>query len=90
MPRPRRRQRSAAPAPLPRGVARAPAASRAACCERRRAEGKEDAERLGERMGEAGLPRPEGQLVWFHAASVGEAASLLEMLRRLHAGAARR
>ena len=46
-------------------------------------EGKEDAERLGERMGEAGLPRPEGQLVWFHAASVGEAASLLEMLRRL-------
>ena len=51
--------------------------------ERRRAEGKEDAERLGERMGEASLPRPEGQLVWFHAASVGEAASLLEMLRRL-------
>ena len=57
--------------------------------ERRRAEGKEDAARLGERMGQAGLPRPEGQLVWFHAASVGEAASLLEMLRRLHPGAAR-
>ncbi len=51
--------------------------------ERRRAEGKEDPERFGERMGEASLPRPEGQLVWFHAASVGEAASLLEMLRRL-------
>ena len=51
--------------------------------ERRRAEGKEDAARLGERMGQAGLPRPEGKLVWFHAASVGEAASLLEMLRRL-------
>ena len=34
-------------------------------------------------MGEAGLPRPEGRLVWFHAASVGEAASLLELLRRL-------
>ena len=51
--------------------------------DRRRAEGKEDAGRLGERMGEASLPRPEGQLVWFHAASVGEAASLLEMLRRL-------
>ena len=51
--------------------------------ERRRGEGKEDAERLGERMGQAGLPRPEGKLVWFHAASVGEAASLLEMLRRL-------
>ncbi|HET9068467.1 MAG TPA: glycosyltransferase N-terminal domain-containing protein [Amaricoccus sp.] len=51
--------------------------------DRRRAEGKEDAARIGERMGEAGLPRPAGQLVWFHAASVGEAASLLELLRRL-------
>jgi 3-deoxy-D-manno-octulosonic-acid transferase len=51
--------------------------------ERRRAEGKEDGARLGERMGEAGLPRPEGRLVWFHAASVGEAASLIELLRRL-------
>ncbi len=51
--------------------------------ERRRAVGKEDAARLGERMGEAGRPRPDGPLVWFHAASVGEAASLLEMLRRL-------
>ena len=51
--------------------------------ERRQAEGKEHATRMPERMGEAGLPRPDGQLVWFHAASVGEAASLLEMLRRL-------
>ena len=51
--------------------------------ERRRAEGKEDPARLPERMGEAAVPRPEGALVWFHAASVGEAASLLEMLRRL-------
>ena len=51
--------------------------------ERRQAAGKEDGARLGERMGEAGLPRPEGRLVWFHAASVGEAASLIELLRRL-------
>jgi 3-deoxy-D-manno-octulosonic-acid transferase len=51
---------------------------------RRRAEaGKEEAERLGERMGQPGLPRPDGRLVWFHAASVGEAASLLELLKRL-------
>ena len=34
-------------------------------------------------MGLAGLERPDGPLVWFHAASVGEAASLLELLRRL-------
>jgi 3-deoxy-D-manno-octulosonic-acid transferase len=51
--------------------------------ERRRAEGKEDPDRLGERMGQTARPRPDGQLVWFHAASVGEAASLLELLRRL-------
>lgn len=50
--------------------------------ERRKA-GKEDPGRIGERMGEAGLPRPEGRLVWFHAASVGKSLSLLEVLRRL-------
>jgi 3-deoxy-D-manno-octulosonic-acid transferase len=52
----------------------------------RQGEGKEDPERLGERMGVAGAARPEGRLVWFHAASVGEAASLLELLRRLRDG----
>jgi 3-deoxy-D-manno-octulosonic-acid transferase len=51
--------------------------------ERRRAEGKEDAGRLAERTGVPGAARPDGRLVWFHAASVGESASLLEMLRRL-------
>lgn len=50
---------------------------------RRLAAGKEDPERIGERMGEAGLPRPGGRLVWFHAASVGESLSLLELLKRL-------
>lgn len=53
---------------------------------RRTAAGKEDAARMGERMGLAGQPRPEGRLVWFHAASVGEAVSLLELLRRIEAG----
>jgi 3-deoxy-D-manno-octulosonic-acid transferase len=50
---------------------------------KRLAEGKESRERVGERMGEAGAPRPDGRLAWFHAASVGEAMSLLELLRRL-------
>lgn len=54
--------------------------------ERRSVAGKENPERLAERMGEASLPRPEGRLIWFHAASVGEAASLLELLRRLQQG----
>lgn len=56
--------------------------------QRRQADGKEHAARLGERMGAAGHDRPDGQLVWFHAASVGEAASLLELLRRLGEGRA--
>lgn len=50
---------------------------------RRQAAGKEHVTRVGERVGLASLPRPEGRLAWFHAASVGEAASLLEITRRL-------
>ena len=49
----------------------------------RRERGKEDADRLQERQGRASLPRPEGLLVWFHAASVGESLSILELVRRL-------
>ncbi|WGH77340.1 3-deoxy-D-manno-octulosonic acid transferase [Jannaschia ovalis] len=45
--------------------------------------GKEDPARLDERRGLASLPRPEGQLIWLHAASVGESVSLLEMIRRM-------
>ena len=50
---------------------------------RRAAAGKEDPDRIAERRGIAGLPRPEGPLVWFHAASVGESLALLELTRRL-------
>ena len=32
--------------------------------------GKEDTNRLGERLGEASLARPDGTLVWIHGASV--------------------
>ena len=45
--------------------------------------GKEDPDRLDERRGRASRPRPDGPLVWFHAASVGESISLLELIRRL-------
>ena len=50
---------------------------------RRLRQGKEDADRLPERRGQASLPRPDGALVWLHAASVGEAASALILIDRL-------
>jgi len=49
----------------------------------RRARGKEDGVRFGERLGRAGAARPPGPLVWLHAASVGEAVSLLSLIDRL-------
>ena len=49
----------------------------------RRARGKEDGARTGERKGVAARPRPEGKLVWLHAASVGEAQSSLALIDRL-------
>jgi len=50
---------------------------------RRLARGKEDGARLDERTGIAGLPRPQGRLVWLHAASVGEALSVLPLIGRI-------
>jgi len=50
---------------------------------KRLASGKEDAERFGERLGEATQPRPLGPLVWAHAASVGESLSMLPLIEAL-------
>jgi 3-deoxy-D-manno-octulosonic-acid transferase len=47
--------------------------------------GKEDPLRLGERLGRAGLARPDGPLAWLHGASVGESLSLLPLVQRLKA-----
>lgn len=49
----------------------------------RAAIGKEDIQRLRERFGEASVSRPDGPLVWFHAASVGESLSILELITQL-------
>jgi 3-deoxy-D-manno-octulosonic-acid transferase len=45
--------------------------------------GKEDVSRLGERLGTPGRSRPEGALVWVHAASIGEATAMLDLIGRM-------
>ncbi|MBI1206924.1 MAG: 3-deoxy-D-manno-octulosonic acid transferase [Azospirillum sp.] len=51
--------------------------------DRRRAAGKEDPLRQAERLGRPSHPRPDGPLVWFHAASIGESLSILVLVDRL-------
>jgi 3-deoxy-D-manno-octulosonic-acid transferase len=50
---------------------------------RRRRIGKEDAARWPEKLGRATLERPDGPLVWLHAASVGETIAAAGLVRRL-------
>ncbi len=53
---------------------------------RRLSRGREDPARWREKLGEAALPRPSGQLVWLHAVGLGEVLALrgliLEMAER--------
>ncbi len=50
---------------------------------RRARDGKEDLERMGERLGRAGIERPEGKLIWLHGASIGEVLSLLILIDKI-------
>lgn len=52
-------------------------------------QGKEDPLRIQERLGWPTRARPEGPLLWFHAASVGELNSLLPLLAALRAAGCR-
>ncbi|MGI9366258.1 MAG: lipid IV(A) 3-deoxy-D-manno-octulosonic acid transferase [Rhizobiaceae bacterium] len=45
--------------------------------------GKEDHTRRGERYGYASWDRPDGPLVWLHAASVGESLAIMPLIKRM-------
>ncbi|MET0747820.1 MAG: lipid IV(A) 3-deoxy-D-manno-octulosonic acid transferase [Rhizobium sp.] len=45
--------------------------------------GKEDRARRGERFGYASANRPQGPLIWFHAASVGETSAVVPLMREI-------
>ena len=50
---------------------------------RRERLGKEDPARRRERFGRPSIARPQGQLAWFHAASVGETNAILPLMAEL-------
>ena len=50
---------------------------------KRKENGKEDLKRFNERVGRPTLKRPEGKLIWFHGASVGESLSMLPLIHKL-------
>lgn len=52
---------------------------------RRARAGKEEADRRHERLGRAGIQRPEGTLIWLHGASVGESLVLATLIDQLAA-----
>ena len=45
--------------------------------------GKEDPSRINERRGKTHNIRPEGEVIWFHAASVGESIALLGLIENI-------
>ncbi|MEM8877703.1 MAG: 3-deoxy-D-manno-octulosonic acid transferase [Pseudomonadota bacterium] len=49
----------------------------------RQKRGKEDANHRAERFGKASAGRPQGPLIWVHAASVGEAKAVLPLIEQI-------
>lgn len=49
----------------------------------RTSKGKEERSRRGERYGRASVARPEGPLIWVHAASVGETTAIIPLIERI-------
>ncbi len=59
------------------------AAGRTAASPARILRGKEEPNRVDERRGLPSIERPKGPLVWIHAASIGEAQSVLVLIDRI-------
>lgn len=66
-----------------RGVGRAAQPFAPAFLGWRRRRGKEHPVRWREKLGKPSLPRPDGELVWLHGASVGETVALLPLVEAL-------
>jgi 3-deoxy-D-manno-octulosonic-acid transferase len=49
----------------------------------RASRGKEETARRRERYGKSSLPRPQGPLVWMHAASVGETIAVIPLIEHI-------
>jgi 3-deoxy-D-manno-octulosonic-acid transferase len=65
------------------GLTRVSAPALRVMLRRRVARGREIAERLPEREAIDAAPRPEGRLIWLHAASLGETVSILPVVAEL-------
>ena len=52
---------------------------------RRLVQGREDAARWREKLGQPGLPRPDGPLVWMHAVGLGEVMALRGLIEAMGA-----
>lgn len=50
---------------------------------RRLRAGKENPDRYQEKLGHYSIERPKGDLIWFHAASVGELNSIIPIIKKL-------
>ncbi|MCB9964412.1 MAG: 3-deoxy-D-manno-octulosonic acid transferase [Rhodospirillales bacterium] len=68
---------------LYRGLTSCAAVPLTALLKRRLRKGKEDPLRWREKTGTASAPRPQGPLIWLHAASVGEAQSALILIEKI-------
>ena len=50
---------------------------------RRLQQGREDPARVGEKLGKATVPRPDGRLIWLHAVGIGEVLALRPLIMQL-------